>query len=68
MYARGLSREDIGRTLCISQATVKFDLDTLREEIDAKHVTHALAICINDGYLESRHGDIIVPQNELVAV
>lgn len=65
MCARGWSREEIGRELFISPWTVKYELDRLRDLVDARNVTHALAICVTAGYLvaDGAHG-VRVPEVE----
>lgn len=63
--ADGYSREEIGRKLFLSPETVKKDLDFLREELGARNVTHALAICIVAGHLVVRDDCVEAPENAL---
>lgn len=51
LTARGFSRNEIGLELCISPRTVKEDVDTLRAEIGARNVAHAVYLCMACGLL-----------------
>ena len=51
--ARGLSNPDIGRTLFISEATVKSHVTRIFEKLDVKDRTAAVTVAIARGILPS---------------
>lgn len=51
LCARGLTREEIGRELFISPATVRVHYSRIRDTLDARNITQAVTICVARGYL-----------------
>lgn len=65
LHAQGYTFEQIGEQLHLSQWTVKYDLDRLRELLDARSLTHCFTICIARGMLcvDGRVGKPFVPRD-----
>lgn len=51
LCAQGLTREEIGRRLFISPATVRWHYSKIRDILDARNITQAVTICVARRYL-----------------
>lgn len=63
LHGQGNTFPEIGRLAHLSPWTVKYHLDNLRHELEAKNLTHALVMCVARGWLciDGRAAEAFVP-------
>jgi len=51
LAADGMTKDEIGRTLFIMEATVRRHMTDLREKLGARNTAHAVAIAVRRGWI-----------------
>lgn len=59
LLAEGYSREEIAGQLFIARSTVNYTLEQARGRLGARDVTHAVGICMVEGFLQIVEGKMI---------
>lgn len=51
-FSHGLHRADVARARCVSEETVKSQIDSARMKLGAKTTAHAVAIALRHGLIQ----------------